>query len=86
MSFMRRFAKNRLALFGLVMIVVLLLTAIFADVIAPFAYDERTPELRQGPSTEHWFGTDSLGYDVFSRVVYGARVRCASASWPPSSP
>jgi peptide/nickel transport system permease protein len=73
-TFWRRFAKNRLAVVGLVFIVILVLTAIFADVIAPFAYDERTPDLRQPPSRDHWFGTDTLGYDVFSRVVYGARV------------
>ena len=39
-----------------------------------YGYKERTPDLRQSPSCDHWFGTDTLGYDVYSRVVYGARV------------
>jgi ABC-type dipeptide/oligopeptide/nickel transport system permease subunit len=71
----RRFCKNRLALAGLVFIVALLLVAIFAPWIAPYDYDERTPgAFREGPSSEHWFGTDIIGLDVFSRVVYGARI------------
>jgi ABC-type dipeptide/oligopeptide/nickel transport system permease subunit len=73
-SFLRRFAKNRLALFGLLFLIVLVLAAIFAPWITFYGYKERTPDLRQGPSLEHWFGTDNLGYDVYSRVVYGARV------------
>jgi ABC-type dipeptide/oligopeptide/nickel transport system permease subunit len=73
-NFLRRFAKNKLALAGLCFIVVLVLAAIFAPWITPYGYKERTPELRQGPSWDHWFGTDTLGYDVYTRVVYGARV------------
>jgi peptide/nickel transport system permease protein len=74
MSFLRRFSKNRLALAGLIFIVILVLAAIFAPLITSYGWKERTPELRQGPSTKHWFGTDTLGYDVYTRVVYGARV------------
>jgi ABC-type dipeptide/oligopeptide/nickel transport system permease subunit len=73
-SFLRRFAKNKLAVAGLCFIVILVLAAIFAPLITPYGYKERTPELRQGPSWDHWFGTDTLGYDVYTRVVYGARV------------
>lgn len=71
----RRFRKNRLALIGLGFIVFLILVAIFAPLIAPYDFDERTPgAFRESPSAEHWFGTDTIGLDVFSRVVYGARI------------
>ena len=70
----RRFRRNRLAMVGLVILVALLLVAIFAPLIAPYSITERTSDFRQGPSAEHWFGTDRIGRDVFSRVVYGARV------------
>jgi peptide/nickel transport system permease protein len=71
----RRFRRNHLAVFGLVTIVLLVLAAIFAPLIAPYGYAERIPgAFRQPPSSEHWFGTDNIGRDVFSRVVYGARV------------
>jgi ABC-type dipeptide/oligopeptide/nickel transport system permease subunit len=71
----RRFRQNKLALIGLVFIVFLILVAIFAPVIAPYGPAERTPgAFREPPSTTHWFGTDTIGLDVFSRVVYGARI------------
>jgi peptide/nickel transport system permease protein len=73
-SFLRRFARNKLALFGLILVIVLVLTAVFADLIAPYSYREQTSDFRAGPSRDHWFGTDALGRDVFSRVVYGARI------------
>lgn len=73
-EFWRRLRRNRLAVAGMVIITIVVLAAIFADVIATqptagfFAADSR-----QGPSAKHWFGTDELGRDVFSRVVHGAR-------------
>jgi ABC-type dipeptide/oligopeptide/nickel transport system permease subunit len=70
----RRFRRNKLAVAGVVFIILLILVAIFASVIAPYSITERTSEFRQGPSADHWFGTDRIGRDVFSRVVYGARV------------
>jgi ABC-type dipeptide/oligopeptide/nickel transport system permease subunit len=71
----RRFKQNRLAMFGLVFLVFLIFVAIFAPWIAPYDFDERTPgAFREGPSADHWFGTDVVGFDVFSRVVYGARI------------
>jgi peptide/nickel transport system permease protein len=73
-SFLRRFAQNKLALAGLCFIFILILAAIFAPLITSYGWKERTPELRQGPSMKHWFGTDNLGYDVFTRVIYGIRV------------
>jgi peptide/nickel transport system permease protein len=71
----RRFRRNKLAVVGLVTVVLLVLVAIFAPLIAPYGYAERVPgAFREPPSSEHWFGTDNIGRDVFSRVVYGARV------------
>ena len=70
----RRFRRNRLAMVGMIFIVLLVLVALFAPWVAPYTYTERTSEFRQGPSLDHWFGTDAIGRDVFSRIVYGARV------------
>jgi peptide/nickel transport system permease protein len=70
----RYFRRNKLAMVGLVFLVLIVLTAIFAPLIAPYGITERTSEFRAPPSADHWFGTDRIGRDVFSRVVYGARV------------
>jgi ABC-type dipeptide/oligopeptide/nickel transport system permease subunit len=73
----RRFKRNRLAMFGLFLIVMLVLIAIFAPLIAPYEYDQRTPGSSRLPPDlfgKHRFGTDIAGFDVFSRVVFGARV------------
>ena len=71
----RRFRRNKLAVVGLVMILLLMFVAIFAPAIAPYEIDERdSGNFRSPPSSEHWFGTDTIGQDVFSRVVFGARV------------
>ncbi|HWS86199.1 MAG TPA: ABC transporter permease [Pyrinomonadaceae bacterium] len=66
---------NRLAYFGLVFIVLLVLVALFAPWIA--THDVGATDLLaryKGPSAEHWLGTDATGRDVFSRVVFGARI------------
>jgi ABC-type dipeptide/oligopeptide/nickel transport system permease subunit len=73
----RRFRQNRMAVVALVVIAVLALTAIFAPLIAPYGISERATgagAYRASPSLHHLFGTDTIGRDVFSRVVYGARV------------
>ncbi|MGH9211379.1 MAG: ABC transporter permease [Acidimicrobiales bacterium] len=71
----RRFRRNRLAMIGLGFVVLLVLTAIFAPLIAPYGITERSPGVfRAAPSADHWFGTDQIGLDLFSRVVHGARV------------
>ena len=71
----KRFKANKLAVIGLSFIILLVLVAIFADVIAPYSITERdSGQFRQGPSADHWFGTDIIGRDVFSRVIYGSRV------------
>src|SRR5262245_22746975 len=74
-----RFARAKpMGACGALLIAVLLLTAVFADRIAPYPYDVgRGAERLQGPSLAHPFGTDNLGRDLFSRVVYGARISVA---------
>ena len=60
---------------GLVLLVLILLMAIFADVIVPYqeAVTQDPANRLQGPSAEHWFGTDEIGRDLFARIVHGSR-------------
>ena len=71
----RRFRKNKTAMVGLVLVVILVGLAIFADVIVPYETATRNDVMNKlkPPSAEHIFGTDSLGRDIFARVVHGAR-------------
>ena len=74
-SFRRAARHNVLATAGALMVVVFLLCALFAPWIAP--YDPAHISLAHrlmGPSSAHWFGTDELGRDLLSRVIYGARL------------
>lgn len=71
----RTLRKNKLALVGMGIIVFFVLVAILAPVLAPYPYDVGELKMKnQPPSEEHWFGTDYNGRDVFSRVIYGARI------------
>ena len=66
---------NRLTYIGLAIAAVFILTAIFAPLIATHDTTAQNLMTRYAPiSATHWFGTDALGRDVFSRVVYGARI------------
>ena len=70
----RRFRKNRQAVVGLVVLVLFVLIAIFADAIAPYGFDDQDASRAQiAPCAEFIFGTDNLGRDVFSRIIYGSR-------------
>ncbi len=71
-----RFLRSKpLAAFGVLIILVLLAMAIFAEGIAPYHYNQsELEESLQPPSYAHWLGTDNQGRDIFSRVVYGARI------------
>ncbi|MGN0975109.1 MAG: ABC transporter permease, partial [Gemmiger sp.] len=67
--------QNKLAAFSAVVILVIILLAVFAPVVAPYGEAEQDLLRRLNPpSAEHWFGTDELGRDVFSRILYGARL------------
>ena len=73
---LRRMARqNKLAAFSAVLIALVLLLAVFAPLIAPYGEAEQDVLARlQPPSAAHWFGTDELGRDVLSRILYGSRL------------
>ncbi|TCI00900.1 ABC transporter permease [Roseococcus sp. SYP-B2431] len=71
---MRRFVQHKLAMFGLVVVVIFVAAALLAPWIAPFDPLETSwSRIRKAPSTTHLFGTDENGRDVLSRVLFGAR-------------
>ena len=73
----RRMRRNRLAMFGLVIVSILIIVAVFANQIADYntvAIKQNVVERLQGPSAEHWAGTDEFGRDIFARLVHGARI------------
>lgn len=73
-EFLKRLASNKLALSGGIVFALICLSAIFADVIAPYGYLDVDPANKYLPmSMEHLFGTDQYGRDIFSRVIYGGR-------------
>jgi peptide/nickel transport system permease protein len=66
---------SRLAIIGLIIVAVFVLVAVFAPWIATQDVGATDLAMRyMGPSATHWFGTDSTGRDIFSRVVFGARI------------
>jgi oligopeptide transport system permease protein len=70
-----RFRKNKLALFGLVLLGLLIFMAIFGPYMTPYDYASNDlSNKNQPPSSEHWFGTDDLGRDMFARTWEGARI------------
>ncbi|WP_216831594.1 nickel transporter permease [Alkalihalobacterium elongatum] len=72
---MRQLFKNKSAVIGMIIIVFFIIIALIAPLISGFAFDETNPQNRlQSPSAEHWFGTDDLGRDIFSRIAHGARI------------
>ena len=67
--------KKPLGMASALLLLVLVLTAIFADVLAPYDPLDTHPEIRlAAPSRAHPFGTDDIGRDVLSRIIYGARI------------
>lgn len=73
----QRLLRNKMAMLGLVILVALALSAVFADVIADYdtkVVAQNISERLQGPSAAHWFGTDEFGRDIFARIIHGGRV------------
>ena len=73
----RRFKRHRLAQFGLGVLIVLAITALLAPLLMPYGFDQQIPELLgtpTAPSLTHPLGTDQLGRDNLTRILYGARV------------
>src|SRR5260221_8788848 len=78
---LRRFLRNRLALLNVCVIVALIAISGGADFIAPFTYHYQSGDLNMPPGTRdvptgriHWLGTDDLGQDIFSRLLFGVRI------------
>lgn len=71
---MNRLKRNKMAMLGLIVITLMVLASIFAPLIAPYGYEQQDLyHIFQGPSAQHIFGTDNLGRDIFSRLLYGGR-------------
>lgn len=70
-----RFLRNKAAVVSLLFVMLLVFCALFPSVVAPYAYEKQSlSEAFLSPSMEHFFGTDNYGRDIFSRVIYGARI------------
>lgn len=72
-----RFRKNRLAMFGMMILSIMILVAVFADFFADYntdAIQQNLIQRLQSPNAEHIFGTDALGRDMFARIIFGARI------------
>lgn len=72
-----RLKRNKMAMLGLAILIVLALLAIFAEQVAGYETKVIAQDISnrlQGPSAEHWFGTDEFGRDIFARIIHGSRV------------
>ncbi len=71
----RRFKRNKIAMFGMVLFIAILLVVIFADFIVSYdvALKQEISQRLQPPSSEHLFGTDNFGRDIFARIIHGSR-------------
>ena len=70
----RQLKKNKLAVVSMFVLIAIILIAIFAPFIAPYDYAEQNVmRANEGSSADHWLGTDNLGRDTLSRIIYGAR-------------
>ncbi len=70
-----RLKKNKMAIASFFLLVIIALIAVFAPLIAPYdPYTQDLSRINEPPSSDHWFGTDDVGRDLFSRVVYGTRI------------
>ena len=71
----RRFRRNKGAVFGLGVFLAIVFMALFADLISPYnPLIQNYARIMEGPSADHWLGTDSFGRDMLSRIIHGARI------------
>lgn len=71
----RRLKANKVALGALVLLLIIVIMALIGPMLTPYSYDQQDPMMvNKLPSKQHWFGTDSLGRDIFTRCWVGARV------------
>lgn len=75
----RRFFANKVALVGLAFVGLVLFLAVFGHTLAPYSPERNFSELNSGPSWKHWLGTDDIGRDILTRIMYGARVSMQAA-------
>jgi len=72
---MARFGHNRIAILGLLIVILMILVSIFANYLSSYDPTKRDVKVRLSPpSAEHWMGTDALGRDIYTRILYGGRV------------
>lgn len=72
---LQRLFQNKLAVIGGIFTIILIVMALFPGVIATYEHDQQIySDVLKPPSASHWFGTDELGRDIFSRVIYGSQV------------
>src|SRR4029453_1193764 len=70
---LRRFRPHRAGMVGLAILLFIIAIAVFAPLIAPHDPNAQSALINEGPSSEHWLGTDDVGRDLLSRGIYGAR-------------
>lgn len=74
----RRLCQSRLAVFGMVALLIITLSAVFGPYFSPYSYETADfYSISQPPSAAHWLGTDALGRDLLVRILYGARISLA---------
>src|SRR5690554_3020631 len=74
----QRLKRNRLAMFGLVFLSLMILLCLLAPWLTPYGYEQQNLRMgAQPPSAAHWFGTDTFGRDMLTRVLYGGRLSLA---------
>ena len=70
----KRFLRHKMAVASLIVLIFLIGAALLAPVIAPYSPTKPTGSFSAAPSAEHWFGTDQIGRDMLSRILYAARI------------
>ncbi len=75
MDVWKRLRKNKMAMAGLAVLAIIIFMCVFADFLTPYGYDDQNIDIMfQSPSASHLFGTDQLGRDILTRLMYGGRI------------